>query len=372
MAPTTLTIDLAIADITVHGRYRREMGDVAALARSIKAIGLLHAVVVTPDKRLIVGARRLEAVKLLGRSTIPAAVVENLDDLASVLKATAEESTCRKDFTPSEAVSLGAAVEAAYRPVAEAKRRDGRNLPASCGKVDRHSRETTAVAATASGLRQRTYEKASKVVASGDEELIAEMDRTGRVDGVYRKLTIATQAEAIERRALELPRGPFDVIVVDPPWRYDKRRGDPSHRGSCPYPTMTVKEIAAMPIEELATKDAVLWLWITNAFLPVVWPIVEAWGFTYKTMLTWGKSKMGTGDWLRGKTEHCLMCVRGKPTINLTNQTTLLLADTRAHSEKPNEFYAMVEALCPGSKLELFQRTPRENWIGHGNECGVS
>ena len=206
------------------------------------------------------------------------------------------------------------------------------------------------------------------VVDSGDKALIAEMDRTRKVSGAHKKLAIRKAVEQIAAEPPPLPKGPFRVIVADPPWRYEKRPDDPSHRGSCPYPTMTVEEIAAMPIEGLATKDAVLWLWVTNAFLPVVWPIVEAWGFTYKTMLTWGKQKMGTGDWLRGKTEHCLMCVRGKPTINLTNQTTLLLAAALAHSAKPNEFYALVEVLCPGSKLELFQRAPRKNWIGHGNE----
>ena len=131
---------------------------------------------------------------------------------------------------------------------------------------------------------------------------------------------------------------------------------------------MTAEEIAALPIADRATDDAMLWLWTTNSHLPEAWAIIEAWGFTYKTMLTWAKNRMGTGDWLRGQTEHCLLCVRGKPTINLTNQTTLLHATLRQHSKKPNEFYAMVEALCPGSKLELFQRTPREGWTGHGNE----
>ena len=74
------------------------------------------------------------------------------------------------------------------------------------------------------------------------------------------------------------------------------------------------------------------------------------------------------GDWLRGQTEHCLLCVRGKPTIKLTNQTTALLANAGRHSAKPNEVYEMVEELCPGSKVELFQRTPRKGWHGHGDE----
>ena len=82
------------------------------------------------------------------------------------------------------------------------------------------------------------------------------------------------------------------------------------------------------------------------------------------------KDRMGTGDWLRGQTEHCLMAVRGKPTIKLTNQTTLIHGPMREHSRKPEEFYAMVEALCPGSKHELYQRASRKGWSGDGAEKG--
>ena len=134
---------------------------------------------------------------------------------------------------------------------------------------------------------------------------------------------------------------------------------------------MSIEEISALPVKPLAHADCVLWLWTTNAHLREAFGIMEAWGFDYKTMLTWAKNKMGTGDWLRGKTEHCLMGLRGKPTICLTNQTTLLCADSGKHSAKPAEFYEMVEALCPGSKLEMFQRTSRDGWTGHGDESST-
>lgn len=75
---------------------------------------------------------------------------------------------------------------------------------------------------------------------------------------------------------------------------------------------------------------------------------------------------MGTGDWLRGQTEQCLMCVTGRPVVNLTNQTTVLHGPVREHSRKPEEFYLMVELLCPGSKVELFARTTRPGWHHHG------
>jgi N6-adenosine-specific RNA methylase IME4 len=96
--------------------------------------------------------------------------------------------------------------------------------------------------------------------------------------------------------------------------------------------------------------------------------VVDAWGFTYKTCLTWVKTKMGMGDWLRGITEHCLLAIRGKPTLLLRNQTTALVAPNGVHSAKPDAFYALVEDLCPGSKCELFGRTPRKGWMMYGTE----
>jgi len=80
---------------------------------------------------------------------------------------------------------------------------------------------------------------------------------------------------------------------------------------------------------------------------------------------------MGTGDWLRGQTEHAIMAVRGKPVVTLTNQTTLLHAPVRAHSQKPVEFYDLVETLCPVPRYaDLFSRyRHNERWDCHGDEA---
>lgn len=81
-----------------------------------------------------------------------------------------------------------------------------------------------------------------------------------------------------------------------------------------------------------------------------------------------GAGKFGVGNYLRNQTEHCIVAVRGKPTLSLTNQTTVLEAPVREHSRKPEEFYALVESLCPGSKVEMFSREDREGWERWGSE----
>jgi N6-adenosine-specific RNA methylase IME4 len=377
-----------ISEIDVKGRSRKAMGDIASLADSIERVTLLHPIVLTSDKKLVVGRRRIEAFKKLGRDEIPANIARNLTELNLLLEAERDENTCREPYTPEEAVHLGGRIETVAAKLAREAQQAGKSADGQAGGRGKkknltgisrkdcrdtkaeEARTTKGQAAAAVGMDRRTYEKAKAVVNSGDRDLIDEMNRTGKVNGAHKKLVVAQKSAAIESEPPPLPEGQYRVIVADPPWQYDAREEDPSHRAANPYPSMSIAKIKALDVGARAHDDSVLWLWTTNAHLREAFEVVEAWGFTYKTMLTWGKQKMGTGDWLRGKTEHCLMCVRGKPTIRLTNQTTLLIADSGKHSAKPEEFYAMIEKLCPGSKLEMFARKKRTgaSWNYWGDE----
>jgi N6-adenosine-specific RNA methylase IME4 len=124
-----------------------------------------------------------------------------------------------------------------------------------------------------------------------------------------------------------------------------------------------------MAVEGLAEDDAILWLWTTNAHLRIAFDVVDDWGFEYKSLLTWMKDRMGTGDWLRGQTEHCLLAIRGAPVFLNGSHTTVIQAARREHSRKPEEFYALVEATCPGSKVELFARRERTGWKAFGDQA---
>lgn len=181
----------------------------------------------------------------------------------------------------------------------------------------------------------------------------------------------AELAAELRRKPIPLPAGKFHVIASDPAWAYSKRAGDVTQRGALPYPPMTVEEICALgpAVRDRAERDCVLWLWCTNAHMLRAAPaVLDAWGWQEKTILTWDKGSIGTGDWLRGQTEHCIMAVRGNPIVQLTNQSTLLRGDRREHSRKPESFYELVEKLCPGTKLEMFAREPREGWARWGAE----
>jgi N6-adenosine-specific RNA methylase IME4 len=174
------------------------------------------------------------------------------------------------------------------------------------------------------------------------------------------------RARRLAAAATPIPTGLYATIVIDPPWPYEERADDDTHRGRLPYPSMSLDDIGAIKIP--AAEDCILWLWTTNAFMHEAFHVLDAWGFEHKGILTWEKDRMGLGSWLRNQTEHCLLAVRGKPKVTLTNRTTILHGPRREHSRKPDEFFDLVEALCPEPRLEMFARQQRPGWTVHGNE----
>ena len=113
---------MRIADIVIGERHRKDMGDLEAFAQSIAEIGLLHPVVVRSDGTLIAGARRIYACRLLGWHDIPVTVV----DLEEVVRGEFAENAIRKDFTPSEAVAIGRALESLERDAARERQEASR------------------------------------------------------------------------------------------------------------------------------------------------------------------------------------------------------------------------------------------------------
>ena len=177
-----------------------------------------------------------------------------------------------------------------------------------------------------------------------------------------------------------LPTKKYNCIVIDPPWFYQLRNKDLTHRNKIPYSPMNIEDILKLPIPNLSDQNGtVLWLWFTNNHILEATKCIEHWNFTIKTVLTWekiaknGNTRIGTGHWLRNCTEHCMLATFGKVKSfshlkKLTNEPTILHAQRREHSRKPEEFYHLVDKLCDGKKLEMFARQKRSGWDSWGNE----
>lgn len=174
----------------------------------------------------------------------------------------------------------------------------------------------------------------------------------------------------------ELETFSFDLIMADPPWRYElwSAKGQGKSADSH-YRTMTTKEICDLPVSMLAARDSVLWLWATWPMLEHAQRVMRAWDFDYATGGAWhkrtthGKTAFGTGYVLRSASELFLIGKRGEPKFTKSVRN-LIDGRAREHSRKPEEAFRAAEALMPAARrIELFSREARPGWSNWGNEA---
>jgi N6-adenosine-specific RNA methylase IME4 len=157
----------------------------------------------------------------------------------------------------------------------------------------------------------------------------------------------------------------YRTILADPPWDICQRGnyGAVNH-----YNLMSLERIKAMPVAELCEENAHCWLWVTNAALRHGFDVLEAWGFTPRSVFTWVKPRVGLGVYLRNCTEHLLFGTRGKAPVRYNAQPNWGFYAVQDHSHKPEEVYDVIERVSGGSYLELFARRRRAGWDAWGDE----
>ena len=357
-----ILVYMKISNIKVKERFRKDVGSLEELKNSIKDIGLLQPIVIDENKILICGERRLLACKELRMKEIDVNVV-NIKD---ILRGEYDENVVRKNFTPSESVAIWGAMES-YQGQLRSKvdRSELRGDSQRSRKIEKASKIL--------GVGSQKLSRAKQVIDFGDEKVIKEMDKSGNVDKAYnevktekRRRIIRQEQKDIASGKVKLPEGVYEIISIDPPWAYGTEYNPEGRRAASPYPEMELSEIAKLKIP--SAKDCILWLWTTHHFMRHSFELLDKWGFEEKAILTWVKHRMGLGAWLRSQSEFCIMAIKGKPKVNLTNQTTILNGSLREHSRKPDEFYEMVNELCIGRKLDYFSRESRKGWDTYGND----
>jgi N6-adenosine-specific RNA methylase IME4 len=176
----------------------------------------------------------------------------------------------------------------------------------------------------------------------------------------------------------------YKTIYADPPW--SEIGGGVICRGAqAHYPLMKTRDICALQVEgryvaSLAEANSHLYLWVTNNKLLDGLEVIKAWGFTYKTMITWAKDRFGLGQYYRGQTEHCLFAVRGvlpyrvrEEGIRAQGRTLIdgFDAPRGEHSAKPEVMRKWIEAVSHPPYLELFARVKTEGGDSWGNEINA-
>ena len=167
----------------------------------------------------------------------------------------------------------------------------------------------------------------------------------------------------------------FVTIYADPAW--PEVGGGRIKRGAARhYSLMTVETIQNMAeeVRRISQANSHCYLWTTNNFLPAALEVLAAWGYQYKTLITWAKDRFGLGQYYRGMTEHCLFGVRGNIPYQVRSDgvraqgRTLLLAQRLKHSQKPEQMREWLMAVSPGPYLELFARHETPGWTTWGDQ----
>lgn len=159
----------------------------------------------------------------------------------------------------------------------------------------------------------------------------------------------------------------YGCIYADPPWSYSNQATRASTDNH--YSTMSVDDIAALPVKDLAADYCHLHLWTTNAFLYECPKLLDAWGFEYQGVYVWCKPQMGIGNCWRVSHEFLLIAIKGDPRkFRVRDKKSWGLFDRRKHSAKPEEVRALLMETSPGPYLELFGRRLYDGWTVWGNQ----
>jgi N6-adenosine-specific RNA methylase IME4 len=169
----------------------------------------------------------------------------------------------------------------------------------------------------------------------------------------------------------------YNVVYCDPPWSYSNKNTGGNHKSGSvnKYPTLSMAELFNLKIHNVADENCVLFLWATTPLLGNAFKLLEAWGFTYKTTVTWEKTgRLGMGFWMRVNTEHLLIAIKGKVAPFRCSKRNLIQHKPLQHSEKPEVFRTLIENLTDKindrKMIEIFARKQINGWDSMGYDVG--
>jgi N6-adenosine-specific RNA methylase IME4 len=236
-------------------------------------------------------------------------------------------------------------------------------------------RGAVSVSAAADIARYATKEEQRQIIAACDERdvVAATVQIRARKSEIRHAARINRIANISAGSAPLQADRKYPIILADPPW--DFHLWDPDYDGRAVaqhYPTMELVEIAKLPVSDMATNDAAIFLWTTNAHLQSAFEVMGAWGFEYITNIVWTKNAIGLGQWCRNQHEILLVGRRGDIPAPLpaNRPSSVITAPRREHSRKPIEAYELIERMYPDlPKIELFARQARDGWSCWGNQA---
>ena len=351
-----------------------------SLKQSLEKNGQLVPVVVTKENGIVIlldGHHRFRILRNL-KKDIEVRYLE-FEDSFSEKKYVIEVNLNRRHLSDISKVKL--AMKLMEIEEVESKKRKQKTFPKKgeqgfqrmSMQACKDTGTTDAIVAKKTGIKTRNVSKIKKILKYGSAELIRKVEQGEKsINGAERDVSI----QQAKTKDVSLPPGKYNVIIADPPYRYDFERS-----GAPPYPTLTTEETINLqdkdgrPVTDAFADDTVIFMWAPRPKVFEAERILRAWGFEPKTLKIWrkaynGKSQRGNGHYYWSTTELLILATKGtlgKP--KFVPEDFLEAPRGKRHSEKPEEIRKEIEQMYPDGKyLELFARKRVKNWAVWGNQ----
>jgi N6-adenosine-specific RNA methylase IME4 len=352
-----------------------------SLRDDIAKNGLLEPIVVYEGK-ILDGRNRHAAC--LGAGVLPDMVDYTGDDpLAFVVS----KNKHRRHLTAGQLAFVGAEVKRIESERAKERQRGGQGGVLLTENIPEAKGEARDIAAKKTGANPKYIDLAEKMQEEAPD--LADEVKSGeksmnRAKQEMKQREKKAEAEAYSFHVISKPalEKKYNVIYADPPWKYNTGINTLDAVTDAHYSTMSLDGVCKYPasLGLQIQDDAVLFLWVTNPFLVKALDVVKAWGFEYKSQIVWVKtnlSRPGVGYYVRGRHEMLWICTKGSFTPLDKNISppigSVLEADVREHSRKPDKVYDIIERLYPGCVYaELFARYSKEGWESFGDNIDVN
>ena len=356
---------MKITELQVNPEYENLLPplldeDLENLEESILKDGVLHSLIINPDKVVLDGHHRLLICQRHSINEVPFVERSFNTDLEE-MKFVISFNLNRRHLTMTQKVELGMTFH--IIEMEEAKGRQSfhggtapgkhKSLVPNSAQVNEEQGKAIEKAAKKVGLGKDTFRKGKRIAEAAQTDQHAHTlwraiaDGNRSINSVYEELfqqeKPPTSSPPSRPPLAHKIEGVFQVIVID-------------------LPTFNKENLKRTDIPSDET-NCVLWLWTPFKSLRDAFKLLIRWGFNVQTMLTWVKNKKSSGKWLLNQTEYCILATIGKPSVNLTYQSTALIASPGEHHSKPPEFYSLVESLSDGRKLNVSPSMPnRPGW----------
>lgn len=350
--------------------------DFDALKADISANGLLEAIWLHPDGRIIDGRNRYRACCDLGVEPDFRTYSGSLDTSALV-QFVVSLNLKRRHLDSGQKAFVALEVERVLADAARERERERKTQPRNFTdelltnqrfeKSITDVSSSSAQAAVILGTNRQYVSDAKRIQEHAPDLAQAVKSGDMKITEARRQLQRRTVAEETP----PMPQATYRIIYADPPWKYGNQGLDDYGHAERHYPAMSIADLCALDVRSLADADAVLFLWVTSPLLAECFAVIEAWGFTYKTSFVWDKVRHNFGHYNSVRHELLLVCTRGSCLPDAPTLFDSVQAIERTeHSVKPEEFRQIIDTLYTrGRRIELFARRDAPGWERWGNEC---